>query len=190
MPSAPKPTYSATAQFFHWTTAVLVVIAFVYGLGGSEQRVYLPSRDFERQLHETLGMSVLLLTALRLGWGLFDTRPAPLAMPRWMELASRAVHGLLYVLLFAVPMTAMLGAWLEGHDVTLLAGIRFAPPMASAHDLGLRISELHTWLGDTILWVAGAHALTAIFHHAIMKDATLVTMLPAGIAKRLPGGRR
>ncbi|MEO8543878.1 MAG: cytochrome b [Burkholderiaceae bacterium] len=189
MPSASRSSYSATAQFFHWATAVLVVVAFVYGLGGSEQRVYLPSRDFERQLHETLGMTVLLLTALRLGSKLFDARPAPLAMPRWMEQTSRTAHGLLYVLLFAVPITAIVGAWLEGHDVTLLAGIRFAPPMASVHDLGVRISELHTWLGDAILWVAGAHALAAIFHHAILKDATLVTMLPAFIARRLPGGR-
>lgn len=182
-------TYSATAQFFHWATAVLVVIAFVYGLGGSEQRVYLPSRDFDRQLHETLGVAVLLLTALRLVWKLFDTRPAPLDLPRWMERASRAVQGLLYLLLFAVPVTAILGAWLEGHDVTLLGGIAFASPISSIHDLGVRISDLHTWLGDAILWIAGAHALAAIYHHAILKDATLVTMLPAGIAARLTGRR-
>ena len=62
--------YSATAQLLHWATALLVVVAFAYGLGGSEQRVYLPSRDFDRQLHETLGMAVLLLTALRLVWKL------------------------------------------------------------------------------------------------------------------------
>jgi cytochrome b561 len=173
MKTASRSTYSATAQIFHWLTAIVVVVAFAYGLGGSEQRVYLPSRDFERQLHETLGMAVLLLTALRLAWKLFDQRPAPLEMPRWMERASGAVQ-----------------AWLEGHDVTLLAGIVFTSPLASAHDLGVRISELHTWLGDAILWVAGAHALAAIYHHAILKDGTLVSMVPASLAKRLPGKLR
>jgi len=189
MRSASNSTYSATAQFFHWVTAALVVVAFVYGLGGSEERVYLPSRDFERQLHETLGMAVLLATALRLIWKLFDTHPAPLDIPRWMALASRSIQGVLYLLLFAVPVTAMVGAWLEGHDVSLLAGIRFASPIGNAHDLGVQISEVHTWLGDAILWIAGAHALAAIYHHAVLKDATLVTMLPASIARRLPGKR-
>jgi cytochrome b561 len=187
MKSASETTYSTPAQFFHWLTAIVVAVAFAYGLGGSEQRVYLPSRDFERQLHETLGMAVLLLTALRLVWKLFDKRPVPLEMPRWMERASSAVQGLLYLLLFAVPVSAMVGAWLEGHDVTLLAGVVFGSPLARSHDLGVRISELHTWLGDAILWIAGAHALAAIYHHAILKDATLVSMLPAGIARRLPG---
>lgn len=190
MKTASRSTYGATAQIFHWLTAIVVVVAFAYGLGGSEQRVYLPSRDFERQLHETLGMAVLLLTALRLAWKLFDQRPAPLEMPRWMERASGAVQALLYLLLFAVPVSAMVGAWLEGHDVTLLAGIVFTSPLASAHDLGVRISELHTWLGDAILWVAGAHALAAIYHHAILKDGTLVSMVPASLAKRLPGKLR
>ena len=174
--------YSATAQLLHWATALLVVVAFAYGLGGSEQRVYLPSRDFDRQLHETLGMAVLLLTALRLVWKLFDNPPVPPDMPRWMERASRSVQVLLYLLLFAVPVTAMLGAWLEG--------IRFASPLASAHDLGVRIADLHTLLGDAILWIAGAHALAAIYHHAILKDGTLLSMLPASIAMRLPGRLR
>ena len=182
--------YSATAQLLHWATALLVVVAFAYGLGGSEQRVYLPSRDFDRQLHETLGTAVLLLTALRLVWKLFDNPPVPPDMPRWMERASRSVQVLLYLLLFAVPVTAMLGAWLEGHDVTLLGGIRFVSPLASAHDLGVRISDLHTLLGDAILWIAGAHALAAIYHHAILKDGTLLSMLPASIAMRLPGRLR
>ena len=71
--------------------------------------------------------------------------------------------------------------------VTLLAGVVFPSPLARSHDLGVRISELHTWLGDAIVWIAGAHALAAIYHHAILKDTTLVSMLPAGIARRLPG---
>ena len=64
-----SPTrYGRVAQFFHWATAILVLVAFIYGPGGPEQRVYLPVRDFERQLHETLGLCVLALVALRLLW--------------------------------------------------------------------------------------------------------------------------
>jgi cytochrome b561 len=61
-----QPTrYGAPAQIFHWTTAILVVAAFVYGPGGSEQRVYSAAHDFDRDLHEVLGLCVLTLVALR-----------------------------------------------------------------------------------------------------------------------------
>jgi cytochrome b561 len=179
--------YGAVAQAFHWATAIFVLVAFVYGLGGPEDRVYLSSRDFDRQVHETLGMVVLVLAVLRVLWKLVDSKPASLDLPRWMEISSKAVQGLLYLLLFAVPLTAVLGAWFEGHPVVLLAGVQFASPFAVSHKTGVWISEIHTWLGDAILWLAGAHAAAAIYHHAVLKDVTLVSMLPPWLAQRLPG---
>jgi cytochrome b561 len=45
--------FGAMAQLFHWASAILVVVAFVYGPGGSEQRVYPLAKEFDRQIHET-----------------------------------------------------------------------------------------------------------------------------------------
>ena len=81
--------YGGVAQAFHWLTAALVLIAFVYGPGGSETHVYASSRDADRQLHETLGLAVLGLTATRCLWRLVDARPDPPAVARWMGVASR-----------------------------------------------------------------------------------------------------
>lgn len=170
--------YGAVSQAFHWATAVLVLVAFIYGPGGSEQHVYASSRDFDRQLHETLGLTVLALTAARSLWRLVAVRPDPPEVARWMGIASRAVQGLLYVLLFAVPLTAITGAWLEGHPLTLLGGIRIAPPIGTSHATGAAVAEIHTWLGDAILWVAGLHAAAALFHHYVLKDSVLLSMLP------------
>lgn len=170
--------YGRLAQLFHWISAILVLLAFIYGPGGSEQRVYMPSRDFDRQLHETLGLCVFALVGLRLMWRWFDTRPNATPSAPWMALSAKVVRAALYVLLFAVPMTAIAGAWLEGHPLTLLAGIEIAPRIGISHDLGATIAEIHTWLGDAILWLAGLHAAAAIFHHVILKDRVLLTMLP------------
>jgi cytochrome b561 len=170
--------YGFVAQTFHWLTALFVLAAFIYGPGGSEQRVYLPARDFERQLHETLGLCVLALVVLRLLWRMVATRPEPLPLPRWMEIASNAVQAVLYLLLFAVPLTAIAGAWLEGHPLTLLTGVQIAPRVGLSHDTGAAIATLHTWLGDAILWIAGLHATAAIYHHLVLKDGVLVSMLP------------
>ncbi len=173
--------YGRTAQLLHWATAVLVVAAFVYGPGGPEARVYAPSRDFDRHLHETLGSAVFGLTVVRLAWRLVARRPDPVAVGRWMGLAASAVQGLLYLLLFAVPLTAILGAWLEGHPLAWLGGLEVAAPMAASHDAGAILATIHGWLGDVILWVAGLHAVAAIHHHVILKDGVLASMLPAGL---------
>jgi cytochrome b561 len=170
--------YSAPAQALHWLTAILVLIAFIYGPGGSEERVYAAARDFDRQLHETLGLCVLVLVALRVLWRAVDTRPPAPPVARWMEITAKVVQAALVALLVAVPLTAVAGAWLEGHALTLLAGLRIPPLFAESHALGARIASVHAWLGDTIVWLAGAHALAGLFHHYVLKDGVLRSMLP------------
>jgi cytochrome b561 len=178
--------YGGIAQAFHWITAILVVTAFIYGPGGSEQRVYSTARDFDRRLHETLGLCVFALTMLRVLWRTVDVRPDPPLVPLWMGIAAKATHYALYVLLFALPLTAITGAWLEGHPLTLLGGFEIPPVLRLSHDVGATIATVHTWLGDAILWIAGLHALAAIYHHTILKDGVLASMLP----RRVPLGRR
>jgi cytochrome b561 len=170
--------YTPVAQALHWLTAILVLVTFIYGPGGSEQRVYSPARDFDRQLHETLGMCVFVLSVLRVLWRTIDTRPEPPTMPRWMSVAAKAAHGALYALLFALPLTAITGAWLEGHPLTLLAGVEIPALLALSHATGAQIATLHTWLGDAILWLAGLHALAALAHHFFLGDSVLASMLP------------
>lgn len=169
--------YSGAAQALHWATAILVLVAFLYGPGGSESRVYSAARDFDRRLHETLGLIVLLLTVIRVGWRAVDRRPDPPAIPRWMGFLSKLVQGLLYVFLFAVPLTAISGAWLEGHPLTWLGG-DIAPWIGESHALGAKVAEVHGWLGDLILWTAGLHAAAALFHQFVLRDGVLRSMLP------------
>jgi len=179
-----RSRYGSVAQSLHWVTAILALAAFVLGPGGSEQSVYSASRDFERQLHQTLGMLVFGLTFLRLAWKLVDRPPAPEPMPNWMKKTSKLVQGALYFLLFAVPATAIVGAWMEGHPVTLLAGLQIAPPIGVSHSLGATIANIHTLLADAIIWIAAAHAFAAIYHHFIVKDGVLVSMLAPWVPLR------
>ncbi len=171
--------YGPAAQAFHWLTAIVVLIAFLYGPGGSEERVYSAAVDADRQLHETLGLCVFALVVLRLLWRLVDTHPDPPQVSRWMGIASKAVQWALYVLLFAVPVTAITGAWLEGHPLTLLGSVKIPSLLALSHDVGANIASLHGWLGDILLWLAGLHALAALYHHLALKDGVLASMLPA-----------
>ncbi len=186
---ASRTRYGAIAQAFHWLTAILVLVAFLYSPGGSEQRVYSPAKAFDRTLHETLGLTVFVLVLLRVLWRSLDTRPDPPAIPRWMGIAAKIVQALLYVLLFALPLTSVTGAWLEGHPLTLLAGVQVPPLLPKAHDAGATIASIHTWLGDAIMWLAGAHAAAALYHHLVLRDGVLVSMLPRWLRIPRPGSR-
>lgn len=177
MPDKPSG-YGGVAIAFHWLTAILVVAAYTLGPGHAEGRVYSAARDLQRNWHEVLGLSVLLLTMIRLLWRAFVEGPL-LPSPRWMHIASKAVQGLLYLLLLAVPITAVTGAWLEGHPLTLGVLGEIPSPLSKNHSLGERVAELHTWLGDAVLWVAGLHAAAAVFHHFVLRDDVMLAMVPA-----------
>jgi cytochrome b561 len=181
--------YGAVAQALHWVTTIFVLVAFIYGPGGSEERIYAPVRDFDRQFHETLGLCVLALVAVRLLWRMVGTRPEPPHVAPWMGIAAKIVQVALYALLFAVPFTAIAGAWLEGHPLTLLAGVEIPPIVDVSHKAGATIASIHTWLGDAILWVAGFHGLAGLYHHFFLKDGVLASMLPRWLPFRNPKGK-
>jgi cytochrome b561 len=84
----------------------------------------------------------------------------------------------LYVLLIAAPVSAIVGAWLAGHPLTLWGFGNIGPMLSPVHDVGLSLAALHQTLGDMILWVAGLHAVVALFHHFFLRDSVLLSMLP------------
>ncbi len=179
--------YSTFGLTLHWLTAVLVVFAFSYGLEGSEARQYMPGKEFDRQLHETLGLLVLVLAVIRIAWRANTSAPAAVPMARWMHITSKSVQGLLYLLLLAVPLTAVFATWLMGHPLDLLGGGTISPPLEKSHSLGHSIADIHVFLGDAILWVAGLHAVAALYHHLILKDAVLASMTPSWLVRGKTG---
>jgi cytochrome b561 len=170
--------YGALAQVFHWLTAALVVTAYLVSPGGSEQRVYSAASDFTRHLHETTGILIFAIVLMRILWRSIDPAPEAPPMGPWMKYSAKAVHLALYALLIALPLTAIVGAWLEGHPLTLLGVGNFGPMLAEAREVGQAVSYIHTILGNVIIWAAGLHAVAALFHHFVLRDSVLSSMLP------------
>jgi cytochrome b561 len=170
--------YGTVAQSFHWLTVVLVIAAYALSPGGSEEHVYSTARDFSRRTHETLGLCVGFLTLLRLAWRAFDVTPHDPPMPALLRYTAKITHVALYLLLLALPLSAIVGAWLEGHPLTLLVLGDVVPALRPAHGAGQTIAVIHTYLGDTILWLAGLHAAAGLLHHFVLRDNVLRSMLP------------
>jgi len=175
--------HSRTAQAFHWVTVIIVLAAYAVSPGGREARVYSTANDFGRTLHESLGMLVIAVVMLRLIWRIIEGPRSAVPMPSWMTISSRVVHIALYVLLFAIPLTAILGAWYEAHPVTIFGLGDVGPRLGANHDRGAYIVNIHTTLGNAILWIAGFHAVAALYHHFVMHDDVLAAMVP-GLSSR------
>lgn len=176
--------YDPISRAFHWLTAIAILAAFILGpehFGRMIRDGVDPATRSGIVWHETLGITIFALTLLRLIWVAFR-RPAPrFEMAGWMQWASGATHLALWVLMLITPMAAMLALGSEAHPLTLLGGIRVneMPAIANAAiaswaDWG----EVHGFLGDAIIALAGLHAVAAIYHHVMLKDGVLVSMLP------------
>jgi cytochrome b561 len=170
--------YTTTAQILHWATALLVVGAYFTSVGGSETRVYAPVNDFSRGLHELLGICVFVLTAMRVCWRANFPPPKSPEMPAWMEVAANLGHWVIYALLILLPVTAILGAWFEGHPLTVLGVDNIQPWVPQSRQLGLVLAYSHGWLGNVLIWLAGIHAAAALYHHFWRRDTVLLSMLP------------
>lgn len=184
------PRYDALSRILHWLTAIAVTVAFTLGPDGFGRLMHQgvdPATRSDIVWHESLGLLVLALTGLRLLW-LALRPPAPqFPMDSRMRRASRLMHLALWALLLALPLTALLALGGEQHPLTLLGGVRvdrmpLIADSALAHlaDWG----EVHEFLGDAILWLAGLHAAGALVHHLVLKDGVLAAMLPGRKPRR------
>lgn len=167
-----KLRYGTIAQAFHWATFVLLATAWLVAHGHT------------RTLHETMGFIVLAIVVARLLWRFIDRQPVH-EMSLVVTLTSKLVHWLLYAMLFAIPLTAIVGTWLEGHAIVVYGLGQIGPFVAQSHLLGRRIMEAHFLLANAVVLVAGSHAAAALFHHYIMRDDVLRAMLPDAVARAL-----
>jgi cytochrome b561 len=99
--------YATTAIALHWIIAALIVIQICLGWYFNE---VLPDHSPEQKtlvgIHVSVGLTILLLVLVRIGFRLTH-RPPPLpaGMPQWERLLSHTVHLLFYVLLLVLPLT-------------------------------------------------------------------------------------
>ena len=176
------------AKFFHWTIVLLILVQGTLGLImvdlPKSPRV-IPYYTF----HKSLGLTILALAVLRLGWRAFDPRPAEAAgMAHWQERAARAGHALLYALLFLVPLS---GWWFD--SVSALRplywfGLIRIPPLGGPDpaipdlkDIARDRHELLFWL---LVVVAAGHALIALYHQLVHRNNVLGRMWPSSLQRK------
>lgn len=170
--------YGTGLIVLHWLTLGLIVGAYasielreLFERGTSE-------RDFMKWLHFNIGLSILLVTVVRLAWRRLTRVPPPLeTVPAWQRLSASAVHLSLYVLLLAMPLMGWGILSAEDHDIALW-GLGLPPLMGPDEGLAETLEEAHEVLGQIGYGLIAVHSLAALVHHYVQSDDTLRRMLP------------
>ena len=169
--------YSRVAMALHWLNVGLV--AALYGVGWTMVDLPKgPGRGEMFAMHKTLGLSVLLLTALRLAWRLGHRPPAlPTSLRDWRARLARGVHHLFYLLLVAQPVLGYCSSYFSGHP-TRYFGLEL--PARGARDVALNefFSEVHEVGAALLLLTIALHVAGALSHGWRGPQALLRRMLP------------
>lgn len=160
----------------HWTIAVLIIVMLAIGLY-MDSLPRGPGRGEWIDLHKSIGIIVLVLGAWRVLWRIIQRFPDEVCeMPHWQEMASKAVHIALLVLIVAMPLSGYMTSSTGGHDVSFF-GLFHLPQLPENKALSELASEVHEILADLLMIVLVLHVAAALKHHVIDQDATLKRML-------------
>ena len=173
--------YATPLIALHWLTALAVVTAYITSGNPAEAKNSLD--NITGQTHVLSGMTVFALLALRLPVRVLLGAPPAEPISRWQQRAARVTHSALYGLMLLVPLAGWAALAEETGAFTLVGGISLS--LLDAHLTWVKLlGEAHQTLGNIFIWLAGLHAIAALAHHYVLRDATLVRMAPLAILKR------
>ena len=174
--------YSRGAVILHWLIAVLIALNYAAAWVSED----MPKEDKLQVManHKAIGIIILLLTLVRIGWRLLHS-PPPLgeSLKAWEVALAKVVHGLAYLAMLAIPLSgwAMHSAFSGGKPVGLFGLFAFpALPMAQNKPLGEVLEAVHGSLATLLLVLMALHVAGALKHQLLDRDGSMRRMLPWG----------
>ena len=157
-----KPAgYSSIQIGLHWLIAALVLFQLLFGesmvaaTDAAEEGQVLGSTDAVlATAHYWVGISILVLVAIRFAVRLRQGAPAAADDNPLLALAAKATHWLFYALLVIVPVTGLLTVYVNPE-----------------------IGEIHQLAKPAFIILIILHAGAALFHQFVLRDGTLMRML-------------
>lgn len=184
--SAPR-RYHGFAIALHWLLAIALVGIFSVGLYMADLP-FSPQRLKLYNWHKWAGITILLLSVLRLVWRLTHTPPAlpptvVQAMPGWQMRAYHATHVAMYALFFIVPLVGWAYSSAAGFPIVLFGVLPLPDFVPASKPLSELIKPWHEISAFALAGLVLLHVAAALKHHFIDKDGLLQRMLPT-VAER------
>lgn len=172
---SPATRYTPVAIALHWLLALAIVGALGVGLYMTSLP-FSPTRLKLYNWHKWAGVTILVLSALRLLWRLSHRPPADLPMLAWQAQAAHVTHGLLYALFFAVPLFGWAYSSAAGYPIVWFGVLPLPDFVPKDKALADTLKELHKFAAYGLALLVLAHVGAALKHHFIDRDGLLARM--------------
>ncbi|MEJ0095758.1 MAG: cytochrome b/b6 domain-containing protein [Methylocella sp.] len=182
--------YTTVAIALHWIVAVLMLVNIALGLSAD----VVPDGYVRSvvDMHKSVGITVLGLAILRILWrASHKPPPLPASYSPLERLSAHAAHGLLYLLILALPISGWMhdSAWSAAatHPMSLYGLIPWArigwienvEPIQKEH-LHTVFFNAHVYFGYALYLLLALHIIGALKHQFWDREAELQRMLPGG----------
>ena len=180
--SNPAQRYTLTAVALHWVLALALGGIFILGVYMAD----LPFSPWRLKLynwHKWAGVTILVLSALRLVWRITHRPPAlpaamEAAMPAWQRTAHHATHHALYALFFVVPLVGWAYSSAAGFPIVLFGVLPLPDFVPVDKALAALIKPWHEITAFALAGLVVLHVAAALKHQLIDRDGLLTRMLP------------
>ncbi|MCS6781269.1 MAG: cytochrome b [Geminicoccaceae bacterium] len=169
--------YPAALIVLHWAMAILILATIPIGwrMGDLEPG---PLQDTLYHTHRSIGVTVLALAVLRLVLRRTLGAPPPHpSLPAWQRTLSVAVHHLLYVLFFLVPILGWAGTSAFGAPIVVWGLFELPPILPRNEPLSELLLGAHGLFSQTLAGLVILHVAGALYHAFVRRDGVMQRML-------------
>lgn len=179
-----RHSWGILSIIMHWLTAFVVVGLYLLGTWMVDLDYYSSWYKTAPFWHKSVGALLFGLILLRLLWRCMQVKPEPLSThATWERNLASFVHSVLYLLLLSACVSGYLISTADGRDLSVFDWFSIPALVDGVDNLEDRAGEVHEWLTTALVILAAVHALAALKHHFLDRDATLRRML--GLSRKL-----
>lgn len=168
--------YGVVAKTFHWLLFLMLIFSIVAG----NLLADMPESAEKLQaagMHKSFGAILLTLILLRLVWRLINETPSlPDGTTTSQAVLAKGMHWLLYVLMFAQPLSGILMSQAAGFPVSFFGLFDFPVFLDKAPAMAEIFRTMHGIVWILLVIASAGHAGAAMHHHFFKKDNVLKQM--------------
>lgn len=171
--------YGTTARLLHWIVALLVIAMLPVGSMMVQEGLDRATQDRLFIFHKNVGVVILLLMLVRLGWRFLNPPPAlPDAVPAGTARVAALAHWALYGLVLFMAVTGYVRVTMGGFPIEGLEALGLHPLLPRNDAVAEMAKTAHFYGRFALVGVILLHVGAALFHLIVKRDGVFQRMWP------------